>query len=167
MASAPPYKNVYGDASNPYYSDAYVISIKEHDADFCSVILCGGTIALSPAGSSSAIKNEILFVCYGNEVYALTLPYLKLLWRKQLDFATCFGIYEFEGDFIVHGEVDISRITANGDIKWQYSGADIFVNLNGELSFDIVDKEIRLVDFEGNRYSINGDGETVDYSGAS
>jgi hypothetical protein len=84
-----------------------------------------------------------------------------------LDFATCFSIYKYEKDFIVHGEIDISRITINGDIKWQYSGADIFVNLNGELSFDIVGEEIRLIDFQGNRYTLNGDGETVDYSAFS
>jgi hypothetical protein len=94
-------------------------------------------------------------------MYGLELPNLQLLWLKRLDFATCFGIYEYEDDLIVHGAVDITRISADGAIKWQFSGADIFVTFNGKLAFDIVGGEIKLVDFHGTRYILKGTGETM------
>lgn len=161
MANAPLFQYSYGDTDNAYYSKSYGIRVKQNDVEVSSAMLSGGTIALSIFDTSFVIKNESLYICYGNEVYALTLPGLQLQWQKQLDFATCFGIYKYEDDLIVHGEIDITRISTDGVIRWQFSGADIFVNLDGKLTFNIVDQEIKLTDFNGMEYTLNGDGEVI------
>jgi hypothetical protein len=162
------YAAVYSDPEDTYRPNSkHGIRVSHDSAEIASAIVLGYAGATGMGENSYVVTDDVILVCCSNQVYALTLPHLSLKWRKALDFATCFAIYQYEENFIVHGEVDITRITADGEVKWTFSGADIFVNLNGELSFDIVDKEIRLVDFEGNRYSINGDGETVDYIGGS
>jgi len=51
-----------------------------------------------------------------------------LQWKTKADVATCFEIFKYRSDYIVHGEMAISRLSADGDIIWQQSGADIFVS---------------------------------------
>lgn len=157
------YAAVHSDPEDTYRPNSkHGIRVSHDGAEIASAIVLGYAGATGIGENSYVVTDDVILICCSNQVYALALPELSLRWSKQLDFATCFGVYEFEDDFIIHGEVDISRITINGDIKWQFSGADIFVNLDGELSFDIVDREIKLIDFLGNKYTLNGDGEMMD-----
>lgn len=110
---------------------------------------------------SYSIKNDAIFICCGSSIYSLTIPSLKLNWTKELDMVTCFGIYEFENDFIIHGEIDISRLTPGGDIKWQFSGRDIFVNIENKKEFEIAGDVIKLTDFGNFTYILDGNGKEI------
>ena len=85
---------------------------------------------------------------------------MKLNWVKKLDMATCFKIFRIENDFVVHGELEITRIDSFGNIIWQFSGADIFVSLDDEISFQLNNDNIILKDITGNGYIIDFDGRT-------
>ena len=86
---------------------------------------------------------------------------MKLNWVKKLDMATCFKIFRIENDFVVHGELEITRIDNFGNIIWQFGGADIFVSLDEEDSFQLNEDNIVFKDFTGKSYKIDFDGKCV------
>lgn len=138
------------------------IRVSENGVEISSAILFGEHGATTIHGRSYLIKQNVLFICCGDSVYALDLPTLDLKWKKQLDMATCFGLYDFNDAIIVHGEVEISKITLDGEVNWQFSGRDIFVNLNGESILKIENSTIIAVDFEGYRYKLDGEGKEIE-----
>lgn len=82
-------------------------------------------------------------------------------WKTQADEATCFQIYKYQDDYLIHGELQISRLDCNGNIKWEFSGADIFVSIDNEEEFLIKNDGILLTDFTGKKYKINFDGKVL------
>jgi len=80
---------------------------------------------------------------------------------KKLDMATCFQIFKIENDFVIHGELEITRNNSFGNIIWQFGSADIFVSLDGEECFQINDNHIVLKDLTGAGYIIDFDGEIL------
>jgi len=51
-----------------------------------------------------------------------------------------------------------------GNIIWQFDGADIFVSLDEENSFQLDDNHIVLKDFTGTKYTIDFDGNSLSYN---
>jgi hypothetical protein len=138
-----------------YLSNKLAIKINKDEIQISSAIIfeSGGTTR--PSDKSYLIKNDSLAICCGNMIYSVRIPDLKINWKAELDTVTCFAIYDFEDDFIIHGECEISRVTDAGHIKWQFSAKDIFVNLNGRKEFDIQNGLIKLVDFGDDEYVLD------------
>lgn len=125
----------------------------------CIVLGVGGSTGIYD--TSSVIAGRQLLVCCADNIFCLSLPDLNLKWNTQADHATCFQIYSFEEDYIVHGELTISRLDKNGNIKWQFSGSDIFVTLNGDEAFTLNTDYIALTDFNNVKYKIDFNGEIL------
>jgi len=142
-------------------SSKHGIRITENEIEKYSALLLeyGGATGIST--NSFIIKNDRIYICCSNQIYSLNLMDLSVNWRKQYDVATCFGIYEFDEDFIVHGEIQVSRIDKNGETKWNFSARDIFVNPDGKTEFKIVKNRIELIDWEGYKYELNGEGKIL------
>jgi len=142
-------------------SSKHGIRITENGIEKYSALLLeyGGATGISK--NSFIIKNDRIYICCSNQIYSLNLMDLSVNWRKQYDVATCFGIYEFDEDFIVHGEIQVSRIDKNGETKWNFSARDIFVNPDGKTEFKIVKNRIELIDWEGYKYELNGEGKIL------
>jgi hypothetical protein len=142
-------------------SSIHVIQVSENGMEKCSALLaeCGGATGIS--NNSFILKDERIFICCSNTVYSLNLIDLSINWRKEFDDVTCFGIHEFEDDFIIHGELSVSRIDHKGNIKWNYCPRDILVNLDGKEVFKIIDNYIELIDFQGYKYILSKDGEVL------
>ncbi|WP_276481541.1 hypothetical protein [Paraflavitalea pollutisoli] len=125
------------------------------------------TILLAAAGATSATRDSIvidegnLVTRCCNIVFSLALPWLTLNWMTEADCATCFSIHPFQDGYITHGELSIARIDRNGNVCWSFSGADIFVRLEGENPFQLYDDHIALTDFNGRQYKIDYNGETI------
>lgn len=107
------------------------------------------------------LTNDAILLCCGNSIFCLSLPGLALRWNKYLDIATCFGIHPLEDDFAVHGELEVSRMTRDGVIKWQTHGRDIFVSTDKEESFYIQDQNIHTLDWEGTHYLFDSNGNRL------
>lgn len=75
---------------------------------------------------------------------------------------SCFGIYKFNEGYIIHGELDIIMIDKNGNIKWSFSGRDIFVLPSGEESFTINGDKGYVIDWDGYRYDFDTNGLLCD-----
>jgi hypothetical protein len=65
-------------------------------------------------------------VAVGCWLCAVDLPLLGVEWSREVDWATCFGVYRAGDDYLSHGELSIARVGRDGKIKWQVSGRDIF-----------------------------------------
>jgi hypothetical protein len=66
--------------------------------------------------------------------------------------ATCFGIHweNGRGALISHGELEISRLSSEGNLLWQASGADVFSE-----GFRLLPAHIEAVDFKRTVYRLD------------
>lgn len=109
--------------------------------------------------TSIIYEDTRLIICCSDSIFCLSLPELKLLWRTKADQATCFEIYKYKDSYIVHGELEISRLDKDGIIDWQQSGADIFTTIDGGQGFELTDKFIIATDFENRVYKFDYNGK--------
>jgi len=157
------YKRVYVDDSWDRYSNVsnVAILVKHGQDEVASAILCDIGIFTGLSESSFIIEENVLYICLGNKLYYLNLPDLTLKWKGQVDYVTNFSVQKLEDDLLVHGELEIIRITKLGEIKWRFGGNDIWVNNDGFPVITILYDRIELVDYQSNGYSIGLDGNTI------
>jgi len=127
---------------------------------FCDVGAesAGSTVIGARGGKTAVHENSCVllatecFVAVGCEVVCLSLPVLRVRWRRQVDLATCFGVHPTQDELglIVHGEVEISRIDLDGNVVWSRGGGDIFTGC-----FSVEGDRIVAYDFEGKRYVLS------------
>ena len=80
-----------------------------------------------------------------------------------LIFALHCKLYKYKDSYIIHGEIEITRLDQSGRIIWQVSARDIFVNIeNNEPTFKMLENYIELMDWQGYRYKLSYDGIIVD-----
>jgi hypothetical protein len=120
----------------------------------------GGASGIS--GNMSLISYGGLVICCSNTVFKLTLPDLNLEWKTISDLATCFGIYYLEKDYIVHGELEITRLDKDGKIVWQNGGRDIWTTIEGIDDFAVYDDYILTTDWDYNRYKFDFNGKLLE-----
>ncbi len=157
------YNRVYVDDSCDRYSNvSYVAILVKHGQDeMASAILCDIGVFTGLSESSFIIEERVLYICAGNKLYYLNIPDLTLKWTGQVDYVTNFSVQKLEDDLLVHGELEITRITKLGEIKWRFGGQDIWVNTNGFPVITLLYDRIKLVDFQSNFYAIGFDGNTI------
>ena len=153
------YDNVYFDDTEFQPTSKHGIKISIGGQIISSAIICGTGGATGIHDNSFLIKNDNLLICCCDTVYSFNLPILTLNWKKELDQATCFAIYQFKDDFIIHGELEIKRIDKNGQVKWNFSTKDIFVTPDGSESIKLTDDKIELTDWDGDKYILNEHGQ--------
>jgi len=137
------------------------IRIKDrfNEDEISSAIICeygGGTTVHA---KSYFIDDEKLWICVCDKIYCLNLPKLDIEWFGRVDFATNFSINPFKGDFIIHGELEIIRLSRSGEIKWRFGARDIFVTEEGDNNFQINNNWIEVVDWQGYKYRIDENGK--------
>jgi len=121
------------------------------------VMATGGGTGVSE--DSAVVSGGDYVVACCNKVFSLRLPDLGLNWIVVADMATCFGIYAYEDDYIIHGEVEITRLDRAGRIVWQVGARDIFVNIEHVgPTFLMHEGHIELMDWTGSKYKLFYDG---------
>lgn len=113
-------------------------------------------------GNTTLISYGGLVVCCSNTVFKLTIPDLDLEWKTISDSATCFGIHYLDKDYVVHGELEITRLDKDGKIVWQQSGRDIWTTAEAFDDFAVYDDYILATDWEYNRYKFDFNGELLE-----
>lgn len=108
--------------------------------------------------NSQIMEDDRILVCCSDSIFCLSIPELDLVWKTQADQATCFEIFKCKESYIVHGELEISRLDSDGQLMWQNSGADIFTTLDGTNDFEITEQYIRATDWENRTYKFDFDG---------
>ena len=123
------------------------------------VIGSGGATGISQ--NSSLIDNDQLLVCCSDTIFCLTLPELGLKWKTCADQATCFQVFKQQDFYIVHGELQVTRLDKNGQIVWAFGGADIFVSIDNEEVFKVENDGILLADFGKTIYKLDFNGKLI------
>ncbi|RKE52748.1 hypothetical protein [Sphingobacterium detergens] len=157
------YKRVYVDDSCDRYSNVsnVAILVKHGQDEVASAILCDIGVFTGLSESSFIIEENVLYICAGNKLYYLNIPDLTLKWKGQVDYVTNFSVQKLKDDLLVHGELEILRITKLGEIKWRFGGHDIWVNNDGHKEMTVLPKSIKLVDFQSNCYELDFDGNII------
>ncbi|MET3027613.1 hypothetical protein ABXT06_13115 [Flavobacterium sp. UW10123] len=157
------YKTVYCEENEFRSNSKHGIIIKANGIEISSLIIheFGGATTISD--DSFIIEDDKIWIRICNKIYCFSIPTLGLIWHKEFDFATNFSFHKLEEDFIIYGEIEIFRITKNGEILWRFSGRDIWVNLEGKNPFSIESDKIRLFDFESNEYVLDFNGKELEF----
>lgn len=137
---------------------------------YCNGLLINSVLLGSTGGDTSVYEHTALITdahlvtCCCDTVFCLSLPDLQLLWKTKADLVTCFAVYPYRQDYIVHGELEISRLDQTGNIVWQNSGADIFVTPSDESHLILLEDTIIATDWEFSQYVFDYDGRTLLYT---
>jgi hypothetical protein len=111
--------------------------------------------------NSQIIDNDEITICCSDSIFCLSIPNLDLKWKTQADQITCFELFKKDDSYIVHGEMEITKLDSNGQIVWQQSGADIFTTEKGIDDFEITDSYIRATDWENRTYKFDFNGKVI------
>ena len=154
-------KYCFGDGATEYPTSKHGIKIYQDDQiiDSCIVIGSGGATGIHQ--NSSLLDNNQLLLCCCNTIFCLILPDLDLKWKTQSDQATCFQIFREQEDYIIHGELQVTKLDKDGNKIWKFGGADIFVSIDNEEEFKIENDGILLTDFAKTKYKIDFDGKLL------
>ena len=156
------FENHYLDEEEYIFSTQIGIKVYKKENLISSAVICasGGASALHK--KSQIADNDRIVICCSSQIFNLSIPGLILNWNIKADEATCFGIFQLNQGFIIHGEIGISRISNDGKIIWQRSGADIFTTIdNKEDDFKLTDKYIFATDWGNRKYQFDFDGNEI------
>ena len=144
-----------------YPTSKHGIRITKDGVELTSAIICeiGGYTTIHD--NSFVITNDAILICCCDKVYSLSVPGLQINWKKRLDPETCFAIHPFQDDFIIHGELQITRINRDGNEKWNFGARDIWVTPDGKKSMELTDNKIKLTDWEGYVYELDSNGQEL------
>jgi hypothetical protein len=151
---------ISGDKSN--LTSLIGIELTEDDVFKTSCLIGseGGGTGIN--GNSTLISYGGLIICCSNTIFKLTIPDLNLEWKTIADSATCFGIDYLDKDYVVHGELEITRLDKDGKIVWQKGGRDIWTTPEGIDDFAVYDNYIIATDWDYNRYKFDFDGNLLE-----
>ena len=154
-------KHYFGNGATEYPTSKHGIKLYQDGQiiDNCIIIGSGGATVIHQ--NSSLLDKDQLLICCCDTVFCITLPNLKIEWKTQADQATCFQIFKQQDAYIVHGELQVAKLDKDGKIKWEFGGADIFVSLDNEEEFKIVNDGILLTDFAKTKYKIDFNGNLM------
>ena len=107
------------------------IKILENGIELNSAIIGAEGGATGLHKTSQIVESNRILICCCDSVFCLEVPNLNLNWKTKVDTTSAFEIFKIENGFIIHGELEITRIDNDGKIIWQHGGADIFVSQNG------------------------------------
>ena len=134
------------------YRDSQII-------ESCIIIGSGGAAGIHQ--NLFIIDNNRLLICCCDTIFNFKLPELELIWKTQADQATCFQIFKHKDEFIVHGELQVTKLDKDGNKIWEFGGTDIFVSIDNEGEFKIENDGILLTDFAKTKYKIDFDGNLI------
>lgn len=138
------------------------IRISENGNELYSAIIGAEGGASGLHETSQIIENNRILICCSDTVFCLDLPTLNLNWKTKTDEFTSFEIFKIDEGYIIHGELEITRIDENGKIVWKNDGADIFVTPDGKDDFEIKSDFIKATDWENRLYKWDFNGKEIE-----
>ena len=154
-------RHYFGDNAENYPTSKHGIKVYSEDKIIYNSIIIGSGGATGISQNSSLIDNDQLLICCCDTIFCLTIPDLNLKWKTRADQATCFQIFKRQDFYIVHGELQVTRLDKNGQIIWEFGCADIFVSIDNEEEFKIENDGILLTDFGNIKYKIDFNGKLI------
>jgi|GEM_PF-963822 len=142
-------------------SKSYVIQVSSTDTEYQLAII--GSY-LSSEHDCASLEGSLLTLLLNNSIHRIDLRSGSLIQYKEVPGFDCgFGLYRITDGYILYGEMEILMIAPDLTVKWRYSGRDIFVSMDNSNAFEMREDGIYLQDFEGNKYVVSYEGNTLDY----
>lgn len=141
--------------------NAVGVAIYKGDEQLKAVLACAGGGSTGVTDKTVIFEEDRLLFCCGDSVFCLSIPEMSLVWNVKCGPATCFELFAFENDYIIHGELEISRLNHDGKVVWRQSGADIFTTPEGG-DLVIAANYILATDWNYNIYKFDFDGNLID-----
>ena len=138
------------------------VKLYENGTELNSAIIGAEGGATGLHKTSQIIESNRILICCCDSVFCLELPTLNLNWKTKVDWATAFEIFKIENGFIIHGELEITRIDNDGKVVWQNSGADIFVSQDGNGEFEVREDFVKATDWDNRMYKWNLNGVEIE-----
>jgi hypothetical protein len=154
-------KHYFGNGGREFPTSKHGIKIFQDNEEISNCIIIGSGGATGVYQNSSLLDNEQLVICCCDTIFCLGIPNLDLKWKTQADQATCFQIFKQKEDYILHGELQVTKLDKDGQIKWTFGGADIFVSIDETEEFILDNDGILLTDFAKTKYKIDFDGKLL------
>ncbi len=146
----------FNEGEQRYSNDSqHGIEVYFHEDLIKSAIIISGGGATNVHESCFVIDEDRLLICCANSLFCLELPFLKLLWQANPDHCTCFQIFKHGNGFIIHGELDISKLDINRNVIWTFAGNDIFTTPTGEDTFKIINDVIYAENWDNVIFELN------------
>ncbi|WP_010520557.1 hypothetical protein [Aquimarina agarivorans] len=156
------YSKEYIKEDNNELTSVFGIKIFEDEKLISDCIIGSDGGATGIYMDSTMISYEGLVICCSDKVFKLSIPELNLEWKTKADTMTCFGIHSLDADYVVHGELEITRLNKDGKIIWQKRGRDIWTTPEGIDDFVVYDDYILATDWEYNRYKFDFNGNVFE-----
>jgi len=135
-----------------HYSAAHGVSTLEHGLPISSAIVLGQGGATGIHKDSCSYDGSSIYVAAGDSVYSLSLPMLNLNWARQVDKATCFGVFWLEHlDYLLTwGELSIRSYSVDGKELWSATGSDIFTE-----GLELKNQKAMITDYNGHVHKVD------------
>jgi len=101
---------------------------------------------------SVMLQEDKLIVSFFRNLVCFNIPDLTVKWNLELDKMPLYEFIQIENDLLIRGELQIFRISLEGEILWRTYGEDIWVNIDGKKEMQLIDDEIVLSDFNDKTY---------------
>lgn len=141
------------------FINVFSIKIKSNEK-VINIALIGG--AYSNIDNCAILHNDVLIVLQNDMISKIDITTGKLISSKIIEtFGSNFSIHHIKTGYIIHGEIEIIKLTFDFEIEWTFSARDIFATLDGTTAFELCDNCIKLYDFENNYYEIDLNGNLI------
>ncbi len=130
---------------------------KTNESSWCELyIKCDCNVAGS---KYSYLEDDKLDLLLNTLIIKIDLNTGSLLLKNEADTTACnYELYKVDDDYLIIGEWEITRIGQNFDLIWQWTGNDIFDDVNVDFEKNV----INVVEFMNSSvYSINFEGIRV------
>lgn len=107
------------------------------------------------------IADNQLILSTGSCMVSIDLISFSMNWKYEDFWPVLFEFYPIEDDYLIRGELNIIRISKHGEVRWVFSGKDIWVNLEGKPEITIRNSSITLIDFNNETYEIDYNGTLI------
>ena len=117
----------------------------------------------TPVDSFVAPHQYGLFLMLNDTLCVFDPQKIEIIRKNTINpIGTMFAVYPYGEDYILYGELEIYRISSDLNMKWEFSGGDIFVRQQvNESAFEMKGNKICLYDFYDNYYEIDYDGKII------
>ena len=153
------YNFVYLEKIDYNFPSIFGIKIYSDDNLIKSAVIGSDGGGTADDENSKIVENDRILICCSNSIFCLSIPDLTLLWQTKADEVICFEILKYKDSYIVHGELEITRLDIDGKIIWQKSGADIFATPSSDNHIQLTDEFIIAVDWDNRIYKFGYEGQ--------
>lgn len=139
------------------FSKAWKISVSDSNKQH-SIVLVDHMVA----SCSCILQKEELIILLSGYIAILNLNTYELTTIDNLENHGCFyAIYEYDDGYIIHGELEIIKLSSSFVIEWTFSGSDIFARADGTDCFEIVDDRVLVRCWDGLEVLLNSTGSII------